>query len=87
MVEDLDEVVQAVLVHGVYERQISHDKEQSGTPVRHGSILLSSQIDLGFCVLSLLHSFLNHLCSRGITLLYNLCSRCIRLLYKSAAGA
>ena len=70
LVEDLDEVAQAVLVHGVYERQISHDKEQSGAPMRHSSVLLSGQIDLGFRVLRFLHSFLNNLCIRGIPLLF-----------------
>ena len=26
LVEDLDEILQAVLIHGVYEGQVSHDK-------------------------------------------------------------
>ena len=64
MVEDLDEIVQAVLVHGVYQGQVSHDEEEGGASVRHGSVLLPGQVDLSFSVLGLLHPFLHNLCSQ-----------------------
>ena len=53
LIEDLDEVVQAVLVHGVDERQVSHDKVQDAAPLWHGLIFLSGHVDLCLCVLRL----------------------------------
>ena len=56
VVEDLDKVVQAVLVHRIYEREISHDKVQQGALLGHNAILLPC------CVyLCLVHLLLYHL--------------------------
>lgn len=63
LVEDLNEVVQAVLVHGVYEGQVSHDKVQHAAPLWHCLVLLSGRVDLCLCVLRLLHPLRHHLCS------------------------
>ena len=54
MVEDLDEALQAVLVHGVYEGQVSHDKVKDGTTLWDSLVLLSGQVDLSLSVLCLL---------------------------------
>lgn len=62
MVEDLDEVLQAVLVHGVYEGQVSHDKVQNGSTLWNCLVLLSGQVDLSLSVLCLLHPLGYDLC-------------------------
>ena len=54
LVEDLDEVLQAVLVHGVNEGQVSHDEVQDGNTLWNCFVLLSRQVDLCFGVLCLL---------------------------------
>ena len=54
MVEDLDEVLQAVLVHGVYEGQVSHDKVKDGTTLWDSLVLLSGRlISASVCCASL----------------------------------
>lgn len=40
MVKDLDEILQAVLVHGINEWQVSHDEVQDGAPLRERLVLL-----------------------------------------------
>lgn len=67
VVEDLDEVFQAILVHGVYERQVSHDKVQDGAPLWKRLVLLSGQVDLCLCVLRLLDPFGYDLCSHSLS--------------------
>ena len=62
VVEDLDEVLQAVLVHGVNEGQVSHDKVQDGAPLWKRLVLLPGKFDLCLCVLRLLHPFGYDLC-------------------------
>ena len=54
MVEDLDEVLQAVLVHGVEEGQVGHDKVQDGSTLWNCPVLFSGQVDLSLSVLCLL---------------------------------
>ena len=56
VVEDLNKVLQAVLVHGVNEGQVSQDKVQDGTALWDCLVLLSGQVYLSLGVLCLLDS-------------------------------
>ena len=67
LVEDVDEVVQAVLVHGIQQWHVSNDKVENGPTLRDHTVLLPSGVDFCFCVLCIPDPPQNHLCSRVTT--------------------
>lgn len=62
LVEDVDEVIQAVLIHGIQQWHVSHDEVENGATLRDYMVLLSSRVDFCFSVLCISNPPQNHLC-------------------------
>ena len=68
LVEDVDEVVKAVLVHGIQQRHVSNDEVQYGTALRYHTVFLSSRVDFCLRVLRICDPPQYHLCRFAIAL-------------------